>query len=112
VQPENLVDLMAQADLALGGSGTMTWERCVLGLPSLVLVTAANQERIARDLDAAGACVSLGDSARVSIESLAAAILELAAARETRRRLQAAALALMPAGVEPLGSLLREAARA
>jgi len=35
---------MANADLAIGAGGTATWERCCLGLPSLVSTLAINQE--------------------------------------------------------------------
>jgi UDP-2,4-diacetamido-2,4,6-trideoxy-beta-L-altropyranose hydrolase len=35
--------LMSEADLAIGAAGTSTAERCCLGLPSIVLVTANNQ---------------------------------------------------------------------
>lgn len=112
LQPENLAQLMLQADLALGSCGTMNWERCALGVPSLVLVTAANQARAAHDLAAAGACVSLGESDRVSIELLKAAILQLVADRGSRRRLQAAALALMPIEPDQLRGALLEGAHA
>lgn len=40
----HLADLMAEADLAIGASGTTTWERCCLGLPSLVISIAENQQ--------------------------------------------------------------------
>ena len=39
----HLADLMAEADLAIGAAGTTTWERLCLGLPSIVVVLAANQ---------------------------------------------------------------------
>lgn len=52
---ENMATLMATADLAVGASGTTTWERCALGLPSLVAVTAPNQREIAGVLQARGA---------------------------------------------------------
>jgi UDP-2,4-diacetamido-2,4,6-trideoxy-beta-L-altropyranose hydrolase len=39
----HLADLMTQADLALGASGSTTWERMCLGLPSLVITLADNQ---------------------------------------------------------------------
>ena len=39
----HLADLMAEADLAIGAGGTTTWERCCLGLPSLVVSIAENQ---------------------------------------------------------------------
>jgi UDP-2,4-diacetamido-2,4,6-trideoxy-beta-L-altropyranose hydrolase len=39
--------LMSEADLAVGAAGTTTVERCCLGLPSVVLVTADNQRTLA-----------------------------------------------------------------
>ncbi len=43
VQAQNMAELMAAADLALGAGGTTTWERCYLGLPTLVTAVAENQ---------------------------------------------------------------------
>lgn len=40
----HLADLMAEADLAIGAGGTTTWERCCLGLPSMVISIAENQQ--------------------------------------------------------------------
>lgn len=40
---DDMASLMADADLAIGAGGTSSWERCCLGLPSLVLVAADNQ---------------------------------------------------------------------
>ncbi|GAX88910.1 UDP-2,4-diacetamido-2,4,6-trideoxy-beta-L-altropyranose hydrolase [Effusibacillus lacus] len=42
-QIENMAELMAAADLAIGAGGTATWERCYLGLPALVVILAENQ---------------------------------------------------------------------
>src|SRR5690606_19643046 len=47
--------LMAAADLAIGAAGTSTWERCCLGLPSLLAVIADNQRQAAQAVSAAGA---------------------------------------------------------
>lgn len=47
----NLAGLMAQADLAIGASGSTTWERLCLGLPSIILVLADNQIEIAQELN-------------------------------------------------------------
>ncbi|TDR57253.1 UDP-2,4-diacetamido-2,4,6-trideoxy-beta-L-altropyranose hydrolase [Halomonas ventosae] len=51
---------MAEADLAIGAAGSTSWERCCLGLPTLMLVLAENQRAIARALDKAGAARCLG----------------------------------------------------
>lgn len=50
VQTSRMVDLLLQADLAVGAGGTATWERCALGVPTLALCIADNQ----RDLLDAG----------------------------------------------------------
>ncbi|AUZ84044.1 UDP-2,4-diacetamido-2,4,6-trideoxy-beta-L-altropyranose hydrolase [Methylophaga nitratireducenticrescens] len=43
----NMAELMTDADLAIGAAGATTWERCCLGLPSIMLVLADNQRFIA-----------------------------------------------------------------
>lgn len=47
--------LMSSVDLAIGAAGGTSWERCVLGVPSLVFVVAANQEEGAKALASVGA---------------------------------------------------------
>ncbi len=47
---ENMADLMAACDLAIGDAGTTTWERCCLGLPTLMVITAENQRTVAEEL--------------------------------------------------------------
>ncbi|MFK7776842.1 MAG: UDP-2,4-diacetamido-2,4,6-trideoxy-beta-L-altropyranose hydrolase [Gimesia sp.] len=46
----NMAQLMADSDLAIGAAGSTTWERCCLGLPTLMLILAENQRDIARAL--------------------------------------------------------------
>lgn len=55
----NMAELMAEADLAIGAAGSSSWERCSLGLPTIMLVLAENQETIAEALEAEGAVVGL-----------------------------------------------------
>ena len=55
VGASNMAELMAQADWAVGAAGGTSWERCALGLPTLLLVIADNQRSIAEQLQAAGA---------------------------------------------------------
>ncbi len=55
VDVADMARLMAESDLAVGAGGTTSWERCALGLPSLVMVLAGNQEQGASALGNAGA---------------------------------------------------------
>ncbi len=60
VDVKNMASVMCDADLAVGASGTTSWERCVLGLPALTIVTARNQQWVDKSLAKAGAVRSLG----------------------------------------------------
>ena len=51
----NMAQLMAESDLCIGAAGGSAWERCCLGLPTLVLILAANQQAGAMALQAHGA---------------------------------------------------------
>jgi spore coat polysaccharide biosynthesis predicted glycosyltransferase SpsG len=57
VDPPSVAQLMAQADVAIGAAGTTTWERCCLGLPSVLVVLASNQRQIAENVVRAGAAL-------------------------------------------------------
>ena len=59
-QVDNMAELMNQADLALGAGGTTTWERCFLGLPSIVTSVAENQETVANDSAVKGYIIYIG----------------------------------------------------
>jgi UDP-2,4-diacetamido-2,4,6-trideoxy-beta-L-altropyranose hydrolase len=59
-QVNNMAELMAAADLALGGGGITTWERCCLGLPTLVTILAENQSELTHATADYGAIVNLG----------------------------------------------------
>jgi UDP-2,4-diacetamido-2,4,6-trideoxy-beta-L-altropyranose hydrolase len=45
VQTSRMAELIAEADLAIGGGGTATWERCCLGLPTVTICVAENQRK-------------------------------------------------------------------
>lgn len=47
---KSLANLIAIADLAVGACGSTSWERCCLGLPSIVITTADNQKQVAKEL--------------------------------------------------------------
>lgn len=64
--------LMADSDLAIGAAGSTAWERCCLGLPTILLVLADNQKEIAQRLDEVRAVVLVSEVFKVkkSIEFL------------------------------------------
>ena len=53
----NMAKLMAQCDLAIGAGGTTTWERCSLGVPTILISLAENQKYISREVGKAGAAI-------------------------------------------------------
>jgi UDP-2,4-diacetamido-2,4,6-trideoxy-beta-L-altropyranose hydrolase len=69
--------LMAESDLAAGTCGGAAWERCVLGLPALVVISADNQRDDARILHSRGAVRCLGEACETTVEDWAAAIAAL-----------------------------------
>jgi UDP-2,4-diacetamido-2,4,6-trideoxy-beta-L-altropyranose hydrolase len=70
-------DLMVQADLAIGAGGSMTWERCCLGLPSMVWVAAKNQQKVAEAMATTGALSLIQGNIQSQISEMAAIITNL-----------------------------------
>jgi UDP-2,4-diacetamido-2,4,6-trideoxy-beta-L-altropyranose hydrolase len=56
---DNMAQLMAESDLAIGAAGSTSWERCCLGLPTIQVALAQNQEAIALALSRAGAALMM-----------------------------------------------------
>lgn len=52
---KNMAQLMADSDLAIGAAGATSWERCCLGLPTVMMILAKNQQHAARLLEKAKA---------------------------------------------------------
>ncbi len=76
-QVENMAELMARADLALGAGGTATWERCYLGLPALVTIVAENQRETVEVLAGDGVISDLGWHSDVSVGTLVESVKAL-----------------------------------
>lgn len=83
VDTPHMAERMLDADLALGAAGSSSWERCCLGLPTVMLVLAPNQRSVAARLEEAGAAVVVGDGPGPE-DRAAAAVLALAQDTEAR----------------------------
>ena len=73
-QVNNMAEMMAKADLALGAGGTTTWERLFLELPSIVTAIADNQVQIAEDCDKAGLVTYIGTANEVKRKDILIAV--------------------------------------
>jgi UDP-2,4-diacetamido-2,4,6-trideoxy-beta-L-altropyranose hydrolase/UDP-4-amino-4,6-dideoxy-N-acetyl-beta-L-altrosamine N-acetyltransferase len=50
VDVNNMAEIMANSDLAIGAAGSTSWERCCLGLPTIQFAIAKNQIFLAKKL--------------------------------------------------------------
>lgn len=57
---EQMAQLIANSDLALGSGGSTHWERCFLGLPAIVNIVAENQARTTENLEKEGRIINIG----------------------------------------------------
>lgn len=74
----DMAALMAKADLAIGAGGTTSWERCCLGLPTVMVEIADNQALIADKLHSAGAVINLGWYKDVTVNAIQKILSRLA----------------------------------
>ena len=63
---DNMAEIMANSDVAIGAAGATTWERCCLGLPTIQIVIAENQNTIAKSLAKKNAIKLLQDRKELS----------------------------------------------
>ena len=76
-QVNNMAELMAEADLAIGAGGTTTWERLFLDLPSIVICIADNQKKICEDCSRQGLINYLGMYTDVSEVDISKAVVKV-----------------------------------
>ncbi|HET6972212.1 MAG TPA: UDP-2,4-diacetamido-2,4,6-trideoxy-beta-L-altropyranose hydrolase, partial [Phenylobacterium sp.] len=90
VDTPHMARLTAEADIGIGAAGSSTWERCVLGLPSLMVVLADNQRGAARAIAEREAALVV-DLGQPDFEAaFDRALLRLLRDAELRRKLAAA----------------------
>ena len=84
---QDMPALMDWADLTITTAGTTSWEIAFMGVPSISLITADNQELIARDLHNRNATIYLGPVGQLDRQKLVTAVEQLRHDREHRRQL-------------------------
>lgn len=95
---DTMAELTASADLVVGAPGSASYERCCLGRPSLLVVTAENQMANAVALEAVNAAVIVRGGAAQAGSSIVAAVRSLARDSSRLQEMSLAAAAICDGG--------------
>lgn len=68
-QIDYMARLMARTDIAIGAGGSVTWERCCVGLPALVTILADNQHELTTVTAKRGAIINMGRHTEVTSQN-------------------------------------------
>jgi UDP-2,4-diacetamido-2,4,6-trideoxy-beta-L-altropyranose hydrolase len=101
VNVNDMARRMADSDLAIGAAGSTSWERCCLGLPTLMVVLAENQQAGAQALEAAHAARLIGSVSNIATQ-LPQALRELFDSKHQMRMSLAASSITNGQGVEKI----------
>ena len=101
VNVNDMARRMADSDLAIGAAGSTSWERCCLGLPTLMVVLAENQQAGAQALEAAHAARLIGSVSDIATQ-LPQAVRELSDSKHQMRMSLAASSITNGQGVEKI----------
>lgn len=91
----HLAEFFARHDLQIGAGGGATWERCCVGVPSLVLVVADNQRAVVPALAHLGALVTVDGAVPPNAAGIATALRPLLDEPARRAALSQAARCLV-----------------
>lgn len=100
IQSNKIASIFLNSDLCIGGGGVITWERCCLGLPSIIISISMNQIQIAKDLDEINGCSYIGESSSITKETIQVKITQLMKNEKQLKEISETAYAL----VDGLGS--------
>ena len=73
----DMPELMSWADVAISAGGSTCWELACMGLPSIVLTLADNQEAVARALGESEIAINVGDASHLEPRESGAALSKL-----------------------------------
>lgn len=96
----NMAQLMADSDLAIGAAGATSWERCCLGLPTVMIELAENQRHVARSLVLVGAVNALSSGGQITVELPSVLLTLIGSKGELKKMSRAAAQVTDGLGVE------------
>lgn len=106
-QVSNMAELILNADLGIGAGGAAMWERCYLGLSTITVVFAGNQERTTEDVAQIGAIEYLGWSDRLAPEDYAKAVAKMLGDPQRIKRISDAALGVLQPGATSLVNVMQ-----
>lgn len=95
INPPNMPELMAWADMAVSAGGSTCWELAFMGVPNIVLILAENQAVVAEYLMNKKAVLNLGIFAECTKEQISDACKKLIADSTTRASLSQIGTALI-----------------
>ena len=90
----DMATLMGKADFAIGAAGSSAFERCALGLPTIMIQTADNQQFIATALAQAGAARIVQLKQARDVDGFAETLRQFGHDHQTRHTMKHAASAL------------------
>jgi UDP-2,4-diacetamido-2,4,6-trideoxy-beta-L-altropyranose hydrolase len=84
VNPSDMPELMAWADMAVAAGGSTSWELAFSGLPALFIILAANQAGNAREIEHQGFGLCLGEHSQFDQQRFSDSVSRVAADRPLR----------------------------
>lgn len=82
-----MAKFMKEADFFVGGCGSTSWERMCVGIPSIAITVAKNQEYVAQKLHNLGYLIYAGDGNKIKSQDLVIHILDLIKNQESTRKM-------------------------
>ena len=90
---KKIASVMSKCDLAIGSGGSTTWERCCLGIPSIVCIASQDQNEATNILYSKKCIINLGQSKKIMPSDFANAIENMT--YEKRRKMRGECLKLV-----------------
>jgi UDP-2,4-diacetamido-2,4,6-trideoxy-beta-L-altropyranose hydrolase len=98
IDPPDVAKLMTDADIAIGAGGTTSWERCCLGLPTVLIILAENQILVAKSLEEAGAVIVAEKAPGLTQADFAASVAHMVADIPSLQKMSSAAAVVTDGG--------------